>query len=73
MLRGYQGRSPCLVIAAATIIVLLTSPALTQRGNPTPAQGDESAKLATTYDPTKATVITAADISAAIASVVSLK
>src|SRR3990172_2117234 len=56
-----------LVIAAATIIVLLASPALTQRGNPTPAQGDESARLATTYDPAKATVITAADISAAIA------
>jgi mannose-6-phosphate isomerase-like protein (cupin superfamily) len=56
-----------LVIAAATIIVLLAAPALTQRGNPTPAQGDESARLATTYDPTKATVITAADISAAVA------
>ena len=55
-----------LVTATAAIFVLLTSPASTQRGNPTPSQGDESAKLSTTYDPTKATVITAADINAAI-------
>ena len=55
-----------LVTATAAIFVLLASPASTQRGNPTPSQGDESAKLATTYDPTKATVITAADINAAI-------
>ena len=55
------------VATAATIVVLLASPSSTQRGNPTPSQGDESAKLAATYDPTKATVITAADITAAIA------
>lgn len=56
-----------LVAAAATIFVLLATPASTQRGNPTPSQGDESAKLAASYDPTKATVITAADVQAAIA------
>jgi len=55
-----------LVAAAATIFVLLATPASTQRGNPTPSQGDESAKLAASYDPTKATVITASDIQAAI-------
>lgn len=55
-----------LVLAAAAIFVLLASPASTQRGNPTPSQGEESAKLAAQYDPTKATVITATEIQAAI-------
>jgi len=55
-----------LIVSAATIFVLLASSPSAQRGFQTPPDGPESAKLAAQYDPTKATVITAADIAAAI-------
>jgi mannose-6-phosphate isomerase-like protein (cupin superfamily) len=56
-----------LIASAATLfIVLLASSASAQGRFQTPADGPESAKLAAQYDPTKATVITAADIAEAI-------
>jgi len=55
-----------IIVAVVTIVVLLTSSPSTQQGFQTPPDGPESAKLAAQYDPTKATVITAADIAAAI-------
>ena len=55
-----------ILAAVTTLIIVLASSASTQQGEPTPPQGPESAKLTARYDPTKATVITAADITAAI-------
>jgi mannose-6-phosphate isomerase-like protein (cupin superfamily) len=55
-----------IILAAVTILLLLSSPGSTQGIQQTPPDGPESAKLAAQYDPTKATVITAADIAAAI-------
>lgn len=52
---------------ATAILVMLATPASTQQGfQQTPPDGPESAKLAAQYDPAKATVITTADIAAAI-------
>lgn len=55
-----------IIVAAMTLFVLLASSGSTQGIPQTPPDGPESAKLAAQYDPTKATVITTADITAAI-------
>jgi mannose-6-phosphate isomerase-like protein (cupin superfamily) len=55
-----------MVLVVVTIFLQLSSPGSTQGVQQTPPDGPESAKLAAQYDPTKATVITAADIAAAI-------
>ena len=56
-----------MILASLALFMMLASTASTQQGFAvTPPDGAESAKLAATYDPTKATVITAADITAAI-------
>ena len=55
-----------LMVSVATIFLVLASAPTAQQGFQTPPDGPESAKLAVQYDPTKATVITAADIAAAI-------
>ena len=55
-----------IVFAVTTFVLLFPSSSSTQQGSQTPPDGPESAKLAAQYDPTKATVITAADIAAAI-------
>jgi mannose-6-phosphate isomerase-like protein (cupin superfamily) len=56
-----------MTVAATTVLVVCVLSGSAQDGGPTPAQGPASAKLAATYDATKATVITAADIAAAVA------
>ena len=55
-----------IMLAAVTILLLASSPGSPQGFQNTPADGPDSAKLAAQYDPTKATVITASDIQAAI-------
>ena len=55
-----------LMVSVVTIFLFLVSSPTTQQRFQTPPDGPESAKLAAQYDPTKATVITAADIAAAI-------
>jgi mannose-6-phosphate isomerase-like protein (cupin superfamily) len=55
-----------LTVSVVTIVLCLGSSAKTQQRFETPPDGPESAKLAARYDPTRATVITAADIAAAI-------
>ena len=55
-----------LMISVVTISLFLASSPTAQQRFQTPPDGPESAKLAAQYDPTKATVITAADITAAI-------
>lgn len=52
---------------ATVVLVMLVLTVSAQDVQPTPPQGPASAKLATTYDPTKATYISAADIAAAVA------
>ena len=53
-------------ICVVTIFLCLASSPKAQQRFETPPDGPESAKLAAQYDPTRATVITAADIAAAI-------
>lgn len=55
-----------LIVSVVPIFLFLASSSTAQQGLQTPPDGPESAKLAAQYDPTKATVITAADIAAAI-------
>jgi len=55
-----------LTASVVTIFLFLASSPTAQQRTQTPPDGPESAKLAAQYDPTKATVITAADIAAAI-------
>ena len=59
-----------MVVVSLALFMMLASTASSQQGGfaTTPPDGPESAKLAATYDPTKATVITAADVAAAIAA-----
>ena len=54
------------IASVLTIFLFLASSPTAQQRNQTPPDGPESAKLAAQYDPTRATVITAADIAAAI-------
>ncbi|MDA1349709.1 MAG: hypothetical protein O3A47_12730 [Chloroflexi bacterium] len=49
------------------LVIMFATTASGQQGFGTAPDGPESAKLAAAYDPTKATVITAADVAAAIA------
>jgi mannose-6-phosphate isomerase-like protein (cupin superfamily) len=56
-----------MVVSLALFMMLASTASSQQAGFGTAPDGPESAKLAATYDPTKATVITAADIAAAIA------
>lgn len=55
-----------LIASVVTIFLFLPSSPTAQQRSQTPPDGPESAKLAAQYDPTKATVITAAEIAAAI-------
>jgi mannose-6-phosphate isomerase-like protein (cupin superfamily) len=55
-----------LTMSVLAIVLCLASSVSAEQGFQTPPDGPESAKLAAQYDPTKATVITAADIAAAI-------
>ncbi len=55
-----------LPVSVVTIVLCLASSPMAQQRVETPPDGPESAKLAAQYDPTRATVITAADIAAAI-------
>ena len=58
-----------MIVVSLALFMMLGSTASGQQGGvATPPDGPESAKLAATYDPTKATVITAADVAAAIAA-----
>ena len=51
--------------AVAVLLMILVSVGSAQQGGfTTPTDGPESAKLAATYDPTRATYITDADIEA---------
>jgi mannose-6-phosphate isomerase-like protein (cupin superfamily) len=56
-----------MTVAATAAIVMCIVCVSAQDTNPPPPQGPESAKLALTYDALKATVITSADIAAAVA------
>ncbi len=58
-----------MIVVSLALFMMLASTASSQQGGfaTTPPDGPESAKLAATYDPTKATVITAADVAAAVA------
>ena len=51
---------------AALLVILVSAGSAQQGGFTTPTDGPESAKLAATYDPTRATYITDADIEAAV-------
>jgi hypothetical protein len=55
-----------LMQSVLTIFLFLAPSPSAQQRFQTPPDGPESAKLAAQYDPTKATVITAADIAAAV-------
>jgi len=55
------------VVSLALFMMLASTASGQQAGFGTAPDGPESAKLAATYDPTRATVITAADVAAAIA------
>ena len=56
-----------MVVSLALFMILASTASGQQAGFGTAPDGPESAKLAAAYDPTKATVITAADVAAAIA------
>ncbi len=56
-----------IAIFLALFMMFASTASAQQGGFGTAPDGPESAKLAATYDPTKATVITAADVAAAIA------
>ncbi len=57
-----------MIVVSLALFMMFASTASGQQGFGTAPDGPESAKLAATYDPTKATVITAADVAAAIAA-----
>ena len=57
-----------MTVAATLALVVCVVCVSAQDAVPTPPQGAESARLASTYDATRATVITAADIAAAVAN-----
>ncbi len=57
-----------IVVSLALFMMLASTASGRQAGFGTAPDGPESAKLAAAYDPTKATVITAADVAAAIAA-----
>ncbi len=57
-----------IVVSLALFMMLASTASGRQAGFGTAPDGPESAKLAAAYDPTKATIITAADVAAAIAA-----
>ena len=56
-----------MTVAASVVLLMCVLSVSAQDERTTPPQGAESAKLATTYDAAKATVITAEDIAMAVA------
>jgi len=54
------------IAAIALLMMCASSASAEEPAQATPPQGAESARLAAQYDPTRATVITAADVAAAI-------